>query len=88
MPPKTGKKAQLTREAGEGSSQHVREAGGEGSDDSTGSEEEEGGTMTEAKREKNREARRWLDERERRLKEKEEALRRTSETTKNGSRGA
>ena len=41
MPPKPGKKVQLTREAGEGNSQHVREVGGDGADDSTGSEEEE-----------------------------------------------
>ena len=73
MPPRPGKKAQLTREAGEGNSQHVWEVGGDGADDSTGSEEEEGGNLTEAEREKNREPRRRLDEREKRLKEREEA---------------
>ena len=76
MPPKPGKKTLLTRETGEGSSKQAREVGGEGAGESTGSEEEEEGDSAEVEKEKNREARRWMDEMEKRLKEKEEALRR------------
>ena len=76
MPPKPGKKTLLARETGEGSSQQTREVGGEGADGSTGSEEEEEGDSAEVEKEKNREARKRMDERDKRLKEKEEALRR------------